>query len=69
MELSTTKWMDLFHAALDCVPKIKVRSANSVSWRDSDKKLKSLPPFTSGQHSEGVGRNSSPSSNGNVQST
>ena len=32
-ELSTAKWMDLFLAALDdCVPKIKVRSANSAPW-------------------------------------
>ena len=37
MELSTTKWKDLFHtAADDCVPKIKVRSANSAPWIDTE---------------------------------
>ena len=37
MELSTAKWMDLFLAAVDdCVPKIKVRSANSAPWIDAE---------------------------------
>ena len=36
-ELSTAKWMDLFLAAAnDCVPKIKVRSANSTPWIDPE---------------------------------
>lgn len=37
--------------------------------RDPERKLKSPPPFTTAQHFEGVGWNSSPSSNGNVNST
>lgn len=37
MELSTAKWLHLFLAAVDdCVPKIKVGSANSAPWIDAE---------------------------------
>ena len=74
MDLLTAKWMDLFLAAVDdCVPKIKVRSANKAPWIDAEvlkavrkkeRLRKKAKKSSSGQLSEDVGQNSSLSSNG-----
>ena len=74
--------MDHFRVAEDdCFPKIKVRSANSAPWIDLEvlkavrkkkrlikRNLKSPPLYTTGQYCDGVGRNASSSSNGDVNS-